>query len=547
MLLRRCSTLDLSDRLKRIRALEGDSGGGASTQGNVAKKSRNISWARGRDASSSAKPSQLPCFEDLSRGLSSFEQLWQWPTSMLQSIPVSLADHISECFQHTLHVSTHFSGMGSGETAISFLIEAFCQQHGESPGSHLSVYHACEKDSVCQRVLLGHAGCTRPLHLFDDIMNRINAPTRMKMTKMLAEARVLAKEQIEREGEVGVARKAKIGHQIGFTLLKSLGRQLTAKKYKRASACAVHGRLCEHQGFAGGARRQDLEGLVVNLASPMCTDFSAMNRSPQRLLGDTILTWAVWAHERRLLAEEGLGEDFIIHENVIPHPSKEMLDSVLGKHFWPAQEYAVSPNVLGFPFTRERRFTICISRQWTLRASLGSPITLFGKAVAMMGHEYFSAPEDVTHEWLKALARKKGMKQGVSARELLTPAEQGRLDGYEDWVATAPPSKPYLWDLKDTVGFKKPGVLMFGPQKHSNPWSHSHQRMMMPGERLQLMGFPVGLGSSGSHVCPFMSVWPALSTPQVASMVGNGVHLPCAGSAFLRALLLDKQVADTVN
>jgi hypothetical protein len=87
---------------------------------------------------------------------------------------------------------------------------------------------------------------------------------------------------------------------------------------------------------------------------------------------------------------------------------------------------------MGFPCTRERRLTICISKRWILRESLGEPSTIFHRALMMTGEVYWCAPSGANQQFFEELANKRGLPKSSAPRHLLNGTCHARLQAHEE-------------------------------------------------------------------------------------------------------------------
>ena len=95
-----------------------------------------------------------------------------------------------------------------------------------------------------------------------------------------------------------------------------------------------------------------------------------------------------------------------------------------------------------------------------------------------------------------------------------------------------------IFDLKDNVSFRPARELMACMQRTSFPWCHKAGYMMLPYERLQVMGYPMYRQVySGPYKCPFASAVKQVNSNGVAHVTGNGVHLAVFGAGFTYSLL----------
>ena len=147
-------------------------------------------------------------------------------------------------------------------------------------------------------------------------------------------------------------------------------------------------------------------------------------------------------------------EDLIIHECTQHHPSELLFNRFLG----PSHHilvWKICPPELGFPLTRVRQFTLCVSRARLLdMVPLTTPLPFFGARVVAKGSIFFA--ECQTHPqimWLgdfgrlrryKELTEKAGM---LETADLLVSVTQAPEYGAITTLAPGLLKRTKLWSM----------------------------------------------------------------------------------------------------
>ena len=136
------------------------------------------------------------------------------------------------------------------------------------------------------------------------------------------------------------------------------------------------------------------------------------------LLGKTSIPFTIWLEERMENRE-----DLIIHECTQHHPSELLFNRFLG----PSHHilvWKICPPELGFPLTRVRQFTLCVSRARLLdMVPLTTPLQFFGARVVAKGSIFFA--ECQTHPqimWLGDFGRLRRYKERMEKAGMLETA-----------------------------------------------------------------------------------------------------------------------------
>ncbi len=296
------------------------------------------------------------------------------------------------CRANVVHATSHYSGFGMFEAALA----AFLETDGRMP--QLRVFHASDIARACRKALLNHTAQTAPLHIGGDICRRAPPPQQEKLKACWQEAgQAWAAELkclIDDGSHAAMIKDAKqcAADKLLAQLLEVLREAPLLTEdfcYKCKALCPLHGHI--------NSRRHPSRSrvLTVNSAGTTCVDHSSMG-SHAGLLGKTIIPFTIWLKERMENRE-----DLIIHECTQHHPSELLFNRFLGPshHIF---VWKICPSELGFPLTRVRKFTLCVSRARLLdMVPLTTPLQFFGARVVAKGSIFFA--ESQTHPQIMCL------------------------------------------------------------------------------------------------------------------------------------------------
>ena len=214
--------------------------------------------------------------------------------------------------------------------------------------------------------------------------------------------------------------------------------------------------------------------------------------------------------------------------------------STLSSHAWAAErffayEVLLSPYMFGFPFAKERIYSVALSRasiEWVgppLEQAQQHIIQLFGRKVVASGDIYFSdSPQQLTRE---ANARSppdspgiiaENIVDGINWKSLLSPCYQQIWDKYMNIIeAEEIGEMPLHFDCHQNpdFGMLSPEIRSF--TGHSDIVSVQRKRFMSCSELLQVHGIRPD-SRLGKHFAK-------LGVAAQHSTAGNGVHFAVVG------------------
>ena len=102
------------------------------------------------------------------------------------------------------------------------------------------LYSATDNASLCQRVLLGHPHCSKPMHIFADVLERLPAPV-LERCKAIEAAKLEAAKAIDPLLVDDVQRQKE---RLGMALVRELCAELETVHFQDRAWCLVHNCYC---------------------------------------------------------------------------------------------------------------------------------------------------------------------------------------------------------------------------------------------------------------------------------------------------------------
>ncbi|CAJ1448363.1 unnamed protein product, partial [Effrenium voratum] len=196
--------------------------------------------------------------------------------------------------------------------------------------------------------------------------------------------------------------------------------------------------------------------------------------------------------------------------------------------------FEVSPEHLGWPVRRTRRYTVGVLRRgWFFTGDVTRFLQIFGMSPTLLG----SAPEGDVACWLQEAAAKKHKVSAdghIDARALLTPAQKRRLKNTEEKMRGL---EVHSWvcDVQQEVDWTKTNDFVPVLLRGSLLWSNTKERLALASEHLLFQGVPC-FRKLDDKVAPCN--WPQIMcvSKQMGfsehcwkSMAGNAMHRAVAG------------------
>ena len=452
----------------------------------------------------------------------------------LGQMDATATDLLRSAVQNGIWMTTHYSGVGTAEAAMSQVVDAVQCSSGEGG---LVAFSAADVDVGCRSILLAHVPPHAPRHVFGDIMGRVPKPVRDSLARLLQDHKAKA---INAGGGLDAIQRfgAKFVREASGLLRRRV-------KFTRQSRdwCYKHNKLC--RCFPTEAELGTL-GLHVEVSGSTCVAFSAIG-SGWGWLDPSSLPCLVWA---RMM--DDVQPHLLVHENS-PRFSVDILRQLIPSLKF--RSLTICPTDLGHPVRRLRRYSVgihtCLVRE--VRHYTAENMAALFRAVLLDGDVYFSADKHAVRAHREQLAKQRnlptlaGNEPGWSSFSVLGGGVFRRLREYHD-IAHAPGG--YLEQHSVCVVNIAQNLRFVGPEftsmvpallRRSHLFilrSSGEEREMLPLEHWSAQGWPVPAvlppgSAAASKFAIDMQALVSLSSASLKSMAGNGMHMGVVGSVLL--------------
>lgn len=508
-----------------------------------------------------------------------------WPTRVLDDLGLhdaakgtDLHKRCLEAWAKGVVITSSYSGIGGAETAAaacSFAAEArWAQQQPQRStgkgGFHgAAFYSGCEFDPLPRRCLQAHPACSRPAHIFEDVLDRVSRDCRAQLQHIL--------DQCRRRHEVATAGRPKeeekaMREDMGNEMVAQMLELLTPDAFLEKAFCVSCGQACFINPRQAGCVPPGAQWCEV--AGTTCVSWSNMGGRGGWLHESTVPA-LVWAMSMRAWRP-----DLILHE-CAPAFDGQVLDCILNgfdlaiaqsvpkqslsrgcalEHntgTFAMQTAVFCPRQLGAGAMRKRRYSA-----WHLRANAVPDAStqfsdVFFKQPRLTGSCYFVLDDSQARAALAKSAAKRswpgsGGSEEPSHKELLPAAFRVRLAAYAKAAARQGlVDKEGNWcmsscfvNASQTVGFaglpRSPcvGALI----KNSVVFDLVSERLLTPVEHFAVQGYsPPGCSKElvpeeWVRFFPCLGILGELSDGDVRFVTGNGMNMLALSAWLTHAL-----------
>ena len=450
------------------------------------------------DSDSGSDVSDLVELSDSRVAMGPYTNCGQWAFRLWIALYAIFGERSLSCLRRHVSASSHFSGQGTFEVALTFLKAAAAGL--SMPVLRVCNIFACDSSPGCRRVLQQRLGGTC---IYKDIMAMLGWGT--------ASSTCVQKGRLDYEAACRRVASASIV----------------------AAPCHTHGGCCP-------VRAPD-----VDVSGSPCTPWTNMlgatrlkRKHPLTLL---LLIWC-----QIILT---LQVPLVIHENVVGF-DVSVLTELLG-HAYEIITLHVSPLHSGYGFLRRPRLYCVLVLRSALRIvrDIQKVYDEVVRRTAIHGFAPTTAwPWQASDEQLcqaENTARKRRHLPPLEAHSedwsyLLTSKQQEYLDAHMDWWqrrhlgANVPWDSTWVIDVSQRPAFTKPSAAQMPTFRRANSfiWSPARRRWLLPIERAAAMGFPVFLSSATVAGVPVDAAF-AEASP---ATLGNAMHVANVGYVFLISL-----------
>ncbi len=358
-------------------------------------------------------------------GPADYEALFCWPTVALEQVRACMgATENAPQAPHTIVLTTSYSGIGCAEAAAAMLAHAVSMSGiPDTRWGKLEVYRSIENTLVCQALLHSHKEASRPTHVFSDLLTLLHDTTLSSLQGL--QRRWLDTYRSRLRNVVGAAQRKELLAKCSATYIAQAMRVLKRNPPNtNAAACTTHERECPLCPVVEPGQ------LHIEVAGSTCVAWSAMGLC-EGWLHESSTPFLCWV--QLLLHHQ---PHLIVHE-CTPSFDTVTLAALLQPHY-DVSFCIASPDDLGFPCRRARKYSVCVHRS---KANLRCPLDrenflrVFAREVCTDASLYFQAPTDVLKKHIAAMAVKLQIEEPDLAdrftmADLLPPGDRDRLRRY---------------------------------------------------------------------------------------------------------------------
>ena len=274
-------------------------------------------------------------------------------------------------------VTTSFSGSGAYEAMMVQVLDEAARMLGTGTPC-VKFYSATEVDPTARSALLQHDIRSRPMHVFGDLLERLPKLARDQLQKTQAEMLSLWEmSKLEHaSGNIGAADLSLEHSRLAKKWVEYMHDVVVDVDFQETAYCYVHKGQCPLSPKVCGEFSQHL---WYEVAGSTCVAFASPGKNAH-WLHESALVFYCWLYSSRYFDPHA-----IIHECVGAFPA-EIFDGVLngdiGKQLkcissaptlesdegglWEIVSFLFSPEDLGVPIARRRRYTLCLRAMRTM-------------------------------------------------------------------------------------------------------------------------------------------------------------------------------------
>jgi hypothetical protein len=213
-------------------------------------------------------------------------------SNMVSTLMTAGLSHDSSDDDPLVVFTTNWSGAGAGEAAAVHVQEKVLNRYGSS--FKVVAYSSCDNDPIYQKVLKAHVGASKPLHLFQNILDRMPAGVFEQCLKLLVEAlddfKQLKTSHTGSQSHPPTLDRAtfrELKDVLSKIYLESLDRILSATVFEEKALCV----LCEDYCYISPRTHPKFRLARWNECSGhTCTPWSAMGAQSNALDAATLPT-----------------------------------------------------------------------------------------------------------------------------------------------------------------------------------------------------------------------------------------------------------------
>lgn len=276
--------------------------------------------------------------------------------------------------------------------------------------------------------------------VFGDLLSRDNPALLCKAKAILKSYRMKVQHQVDS----GVYRPTAV-KQLGLAFVRHVWPMIKAAKRTKSAFCFARNSDCPWV-----KPLVEPTALNLHLAGMTCVDWSGLG-NVDNWLGDSALVFLSWLAQH--IVEEPM--DLMVCE-CVTNFDDQMLGELAGAEGYALTTFRVSPEMFGFPATRQRKYMILFRKeklQW--QETVVDPVSyfnrLFERPLVMQADVFWCAPEALVNRFHQEWARSKHLpanqQRGSSwpSKSLMTKDTRKRVRGWEECFGKRFISRPNVF------------------------------------------------------------------------------------------------------
>ena len=461
-----------------------------------------------------AKCDAAACVEALAEiperaGPATAQEIVDWWPPIAQQVGERGMLLLARLFERGVVLTAGYSGFGFFEVAVVEMAKV-----SNATSNSLLLCRACDIKKVCREALSAHT-CP-PLHIFKDTLDRYPKRTVARMQVLHKEYGKKAERERQSSGEPTTKKEKTSTDGLGMEFIDALQHLMESS----AVHCEAWCERCKKDCPVNPSAEVTAGHLRVHAAGSTCVDVSTYG-SQQRLLGASALPFVAWALERAAVQE-----DIIFHECTPKHPSMELFTKFLGRSHH-VVNFHVCPSQLGWPMTRKRSYTMCISKKLLPELEpVPHPAAYLPGRVVASGEVFFNADKEALQAHCQASRQAAGAGDARYS-DLLGEGDRRRLHEWMTFIGSesgASGDAAHIFDVTQSVSFQgRTRTVLPCILQRSRIWCLRKQRYLIGVEAMRAMGWPPGMDDAIQHR-PFH---------ELTSAAGNGTHAPTVAARLL--------------
>lgn len=450
----------------------------------------------------------------------------------------ALKQHLAAIGEHDVHkmweelskitvvLTTSYSGVGSPEWAVLFLLQAF-----RDLGYSLNIifYSACDCDKLCQSLLMAHH--QKPMHVFSDLCSRLPADPFFELKtlqKNYIEQYSQERERAEGSGAgFGKKEKKMLAKQLGDDFFEEACTLLSEVIFDKNTTCWCV--ACKKMCKVFPSEVLTDNAIWIEVGGNTCTPWSVAGASRGWLDPASLasLVWGWWLGQTQ--------PTHVINECTPTWPAVQFFKAVL-TYVYTIQSIKICPSNFAVPCRRPRIYTT-VSRnnatQRILQLEVFLPTYVY-RSVVLDPNIFFCAPQEVQNKCLGNMLAARGIaiEQHLidDMRLVMTFACRQRRTGYKvKWVEQGL-TGPKLCNISQNAWFRtKLDELMPTLLKNSMIWNFEINKLLLGPEHFVVNGAPIFCQGREGIMAIKPEVFVNMPYRRAAKVSGNMMHITVVG------------------